>query len=81
MTTYAMLTDYLEKALKAKRPTEFKKLLKIQSELLQNEIDLEKAKNTINENILEINYYKRELKRVKDNNKKLAIDLAKRIDL
>ncbi len=77
MTTYLTLTDYLEKTLKAKRPTEFKKLLKIQSELVQYEIDLEHAKRIITERNNLIADLSNELSHLKDLNNKLMVDISK----
>lgn len=77
MTTYLTLTDYLEKTLKAKRPTEFKKLLKIQSELVQYEIDLEHAKRIITERNNLISNLSNELSHLKDLNNKLMVDISK----
>ena len=78
MTTYLTLTDYLEKTLKAKRPTEFKKLLKIQSELVQYEIDLEHAKRIITERNNLIADLSNELSHLKDLNNKLMVDISKK---
>ncbi len=78
MTTYLTLTDYLEKTLKAKRPTEFKKLLKIQSELVQYEIDLEHAKRIITERNSLISNLSNELSHLKDLNNKLMVDISKK---
>jgi len=80
MTTYLTLTDYLEKTLKAKRPTEFKKLLKIQSELVQYEIDLEHAKRIITERNNLISNLSNELSHLKDLNNKLIVDISKEKD-
>ena len=80
MTTYLTLTDYLEKTLKAKRPTEFKKLLKIQSELVQYEIDLEHAKRIITERNNLISDLSNELSHLKDLNNKLIVDISKEKD-
>ena len=80
MTTYLTLTDYLEKTLKAKRPTEFKKLLKIQSELVQYEIDLEHAKRIITERNNLISNLSNELSHLKDLNNKLIVDIGKEKD-
>ena len=80
MTTYLTLTDYLEKTLKAKRPTEFKKLLKIQTELVQYEIDLEHAKRIITERNNLISDLSNELNRLKDLNNKLIVDISKEKD-
>jgi len=77
MTTYLTLTNYLEKTLKAKRPTEFKKLLKIQSELVQYEIDLEHAKRIITERNNLISNLSNELSHLKDLNNKLIVDISK----
>ncbi len=77
MTTYLTLTDYLEKTLKAKRPTEFKKLLKIQSELVQYEIDLEHAKRIITERNNLISNLSNELSHLKDLTNKLMVDISK----
>ena len=77
MTTYLTLTDYLEKTLKAKRPTEFKKLLKIQSELVQYEIDLEHAKRIITERNNLISNLSNKLSHLKDLNNKLMVDISK----
>ena len=78
MTTYLTLTDYLEKTLKAKRPTEFKKLLKIQSELVQYEIDLEHAKRIITERNDLISNLSNELSHLKNLNNKLMVDISKK---
>jgi len=80
MTTYLTLTNYLEKTLKAKRPTEFKKLLKIQSELVQYEIDLEHAKRIITERNNLISNLSNELSHLKDLNNKLIVDISKEKD-
>jgi len=80
MTTYLTLTDYLEKTLKAKRPTEFKKLLKIQSELVQYEIDLEHAKRIITERNNLISDLSNELSHLKNLNNKLIVDISKEKD-
>ena len=80
MTTYLTLTNYLEKTLKAKRPTEFKKLLKIQSELVQYEIDLEHAKRIITERNNLISNLSNELSHLKGLNNKLIVDISKEKD-